>query len=78
MSNNRSVVPGCDARRTGTSPPRWVQSFHEPLPCHCCAKHLVDGIRAIAVFEAAKGLLVLAAGFGLLGLLHRGPNPSAA
>ena len=34
-------------------------------------KPLVDGIRAIAVFEAAKGLLVLVAGFGLLGLMHR-------
>ena len=31
----------------------------------------MDGIRVIAVFEAAKGLLVLLAGFGLLNLLHR-------
>jgi len=29
------------------------------------------GLRAVAVFEAAKGLLVLAAGFGLLSLLHK-------
>ena len=29
------------------------------------------GIRFVAVFEAAKGLIVIAAGFGLLGLLHR-------
>ncbi len=28
-------------------------------------------MRSIAVFEAAKGLLVLLAGFGLLSLLHR-------
>ena len=34
-------------------------------------KPLVDGIRAIAIYEAAKGALVLLAGFGLLGLLHR-------
>ena len=34
-------------------------------------KPLVDGIRAIALFEAAKGALVLLAGFGVLGLLHR-------
>ena len=34
-------------------------------------KPLLDGIRAIAVFEAAKGLLVLLAGLGLLNLLHR-------
>jgi uncharacterized membrane protein (DUF2068 family) len=33
-------------------------------------KPLVDGIRAIALFEAAKGAVVLLAGFGLLGLLH--------
>ena len=33
-------------------------------------KPLVDGIRAIAVFEAAKGAVVLLAGFGLLGLMH--------
>lgn len=35
------------------------------------AKPLTDGLRAIAVFEAAKGLLVLLVGFGVLGLLHR-------
>ena len=34
-------------------------------------KPLVDGIRAIAVYEAAKGAVVLLAGCGLLGLLHR-------
>lgn len=34
-------------------------------------KPLLDGIRAIALFEAAKGALVLLAGFGLIGLLHR-------
>jgi uncharacterized membrane protein (DUF2068 family) len=34
-------------------------------------KPLLDGIRAIAVYEAVKGAAVLLAGFGLLGLLHR-------
>ena len=34
-------------------------------------KPLLDGIRAIAVYEAVKGAVVLLAGFGLLGLLHR-------
>jgi uncharacterized membrane protein (DUF2068 family) len=29
------------------------------------------GVRALALFEAAKGMLVLAAGFGILGLVHR-------
>jgi hypothetical protein len=32
---------------------------------------LHESIRAIAVFEAVKGALVLAAGFGLLQLLHK-------
>jgi uncharacterized membrane protein (DUF2068 family) len=32
---------------------------------------LRDGVRAIAVFEAAKGALVLVAGFGLLSAIHR-------
>lgn len=32
---------------------------------------LSDGLRALAVYEAAKGVLVLLAGFGLLALLHR-------
>jgi uncharacterized membrane protein (DUF2068 family) len=30
------------------------------------------GLRTIAVFEASKGVLVLLAGVGLLGLIHRG------
>ena len=32
---------------------------------------LQESIRAIAVFEAVKGVFVLAAGFGLLSLLHK-------
>jgi uncharacterized membrane protein (DUF2068 family) len=28
------------------------------------------GVRVVAVFEAGKGLLVLAAGFGLLSVVH--------
>jgi uncharacterized membrane protein (DUF2068 family) len=34
-------------------------------------KNIDRGIRAVAVFEATKGAVVLAAGFGLLALLHR-------
>jgi uncharacterized membrane protein (DUF2068 family) len=34
-------------------------------------KNIDRGIRAVAVFEAAKGSVVLLAGFGLLALLHR-------
>ena len=40
-------------------------------------KPLLDGIRAIAVYEAAKGALVLAAGCGLLGLLHHDAQAAA-
>ncbi len=54
----------------GTLPRRWVQSFLTVIMA-LLHKPLVDGIRAIAVFEAAKGAVVLLAGFGLLGLLHR-------
>jgi uncharacterized membrane protein (DUF2068 family) len=32
---------------------------------------VVGGVRAIAILEALKGILVLLAGFGLLSLLHR-------
>jgi uncharacterized membrane protein (DUF2068 family) len=38
------------------------------LPAH---SKVVRGIRAIAFVEALKGLVVLAAGFGLLALVHR-------
>jgi uncharacterized membrane protein (DUF2068 family) len=34
-------------------------------------------VRAVAVFEAAKGLLVLVAGFGLLSLVHRDAQHTA-
>jgi len=33
--------------------------------------HLAQGIRTVAALEAAKGLVVLLAGFGLFALLHR-------
>jgi uncharacterized membrane protein (DUF2068 family) len=33
--------------------------------------HLTKGIRVIALFEGAKGLLVMLVGFGLLELVHR-------
>ena len=47
---------------------RWLHGMpRAPL----LKKPLVDGIRAIALFEAAKGLLVLVAGLGLLSLVHR-------
>src|SRR3954454_1408391 len=34
-------------------------------------KHFVAGMRTVAIFEAAKGALVLAAGLGLLALINR-------
>lgn len=32
---------------------------------------LREGVRVVALFEAAKGLLILLAGFGLLSILHQ-------
>ena len=37
----------------------------------------VAGVRAVALFEASKGLLVLVAGFGLLSLVHRDAQHAA-
>ena len=37
---------------------------------HLIQKPLLTGIRSIALFEAAKGAMVLFAGFGLLALIH--------
>lgn len=34
-------------------------------------KHIKDGLRIVSVFEAAKGLLVLLSGFGLLTFIHK-------
>jgi len=36
------------------------------------------GVRSVAIFEGAKGLVVLAAGFGLLSLIHRDVQAVAA
>jgi uncharacterized membrane protein (DUF2068 family) len=33
-------------------------------------QHFAAGLRAVAIFEAVKGLLVLVVGFGLVSLLH--------
>ncbi|UUZ68137.1 DUF2127 domain-containing protein [Polaromonas sp. P2-4] len=39
---------------------------------------LPDGVRAVAALEAAKGILVLLAGFGLLSLIHHNAQQLAA
>jgi uncharacterized membrane protein (DUF2068 family) len=36
-----------------------------------------SGVRTVAAFEAAKGVVVLLAGFGLLGLIHRDVQTAA-
>ena len=43
-------------------------------------KNIARGVHAVALFEAIKGAIVLAAGFGLLALLHRDfrPSPNAS
>ena len=40
----------------------WGRSFHHRVPL---------GLRTVAIFEFAKGLVVLVAGLGLLSLVHR-------
>lgn len=40
--------------------------------------HVANGVQIVAVFEAAKGLLVLLAGFGLLALIHENLHEAAA
>lgn len=40
-------------------------------PSERTVKEIAAGVRAIALFEAVKGAAVLAAGFGLLALVHR-------
>ena len=40
--------------------------------------HVSSSLRAVALFEAAKGVLTLLAGFGLLTLLHRDVEAIAA
>ena len=51
---------------------RSMPDHEKPQPDRTQAqKRAAAGVRAVAVFEGTKGLLVLAAGFGLLSLLHR-------
>ncbi len=38
---------------------------------------LTDGLRAVAIYDAAKGALVLLAGFGVLSLMHHGAQNAA-
>ena len=44
---------------------------HATEPRPLVVKEIAAGVRAVAFFEALKGALVLAAGFGLLALVHR-------
>ncbi len=39
--------------------------------------HLKNGLRAVAVFEASKGLVVLLTGFGLFAYIHRDLHAAA-
>lgn len=39
--------------------------------------HPKDGLRVVAIFEAAKGLLVLLVGFGLLAFIHKDLHSAA-
>src|SRR5882762_7238896 len=44
-----------------------ANKLHSPRP----RAYEVQGVHLIAIFEALKGLIVLAAGFGLLHFIHR-------
>jgi uncharacterized membrane protein (DUF2068 family) len=49
---------------------KMVEAQAHP-PSERTVKEIAAGVRVIAFFEAVKGALVLAAGFGLLALVHR-------
>jgi uncharacterized membrane protein (DUF2068 family) len=44
---------------------------------HRRRNHLKSGLRVVALFEAAKGLLVLLVGFGLLAFIHKDLHSAA-
>ncbi len=44
---------------------------------HSAGKSHVRGLHVVALFEAAKGLLVLVAGFGLLAFIHKDVHEAA-
>ena len=44
---------------------------------HASRKPPVSGLRIVALFEGAKGLLVLLVGFGLLSFIHKDINDAA-
>src|SRR5678815_4157488 len=47
-------------------------SGNDTDPRNVAARRLsAAGVRSVAMFEGAKGLIVLAAGFGFLSLIHR-------
>jgi uncharacterized membrane protein (DUF2068 family) len=54
---------------TGTKRSTRKKRVHPGGPGH--NRSIVAGIRAVALFEAAKGVIVVTAGLGLLALIHR-------
>lgn len=56
---------------THRSRPRSKQRRHKPPPQAVDEKTSAAGLRTIAVFEAAKGLVVLLLAVGLLSMLHK-------
>ena len=63
-----------DNPRMGSS---RTDRHHGPLPRAIDERSGAAGLRAVATFEAAKGLLVLLVGLGLLDLLHRDVEETA-
>ena len=56
---------GIECQRSKSAPTLNLHGLTESDPAHKV------GLRTVAVYEAIKGILVLAVGFGLLALIHR-------
>ena len=52
-----------------------AKQHHKPASA---APHHTNGLHIVALFEGAKGVLVLLAGFGLLALIHKDVHVIAA
>src|SRR5579859_647617 len=74
LHRTRALLPAgrSAARRAAVAGERMAQACSgRCLPGARLAMALSDGLRLVAVFEAAKGVLVMLAGFGILALMHR-------
>ena len=68
MPSRTMFLPVAESRRPSRHVVPKVDNF---MKAGRLKSNTTGGLRAIAIFEAAKGVLVLAAGFSLFALLHR-------